>query len=95
MNYIMENEFSQTFEKNGAILLKDAFKEWVPKIIAGIERNLSSPSKYANENNVDSGRFFDDYCNWKVINEFQDFIFNSNAAKIAAEVMNSKTAQFS
>ncbi len=90
----MENEFSQTFEKNGAILLKDTFKEWVPKIIAGIERNLSSPSKYANENNVDSGRFFDDYCNWKVINEFQDFIFNSNAAKIAAEVMNSKTAQF-
>ena len=51
----------QTFEKNGAILLKGVFKEWVPKIIAGIERNLSSPSKYANENNVDSGRFFDDY----------------------------------
>ena len=90
----MENEFSQTFEENGAILIKGIFKKWVPKIISGIEKNLSTPSQYANENNVDSGRFFDDYCNWRVISEFQDLILNSNAAKIAAEIMNSQTAQF-
>ena len=51
----MENEFSQTFEENGAILIKGIFKKWVPKIISGIEKNLSTPSQYANENNVDSG----------------------------------------
>ena len=94
MVYNMENDIAQTFEQNGVVLLKGAFKEWVPKIISGIEKNLSNPSKYASENDVDSGRFFDDYCNWTSISEFQDLIINSDASKIAAEVMNSDTAQF-
>jgi|TARA_B100001996_G_scaffold378228_1_gene362068 ectoine hydroxylase-related dioxygenase (phytanoyl-CoA dioxygenase family) len=90
----MDAKIIDNFEKQGAILLKGVFKEWVNKIISGIERNLVKPSKYANENNVKEGRFFDDYCNWTRIKDFKDFIENSEAAKIAAEIMKSTTAQF-
>ena len=34
--------------------------------------------------------FYDDYCNWNRIEEYKDFIFNSNIAKIAAQLMKSK-----
>ena len=63
----MDIKIIDNFEKQGAVLLKGVFKEWVNKIISGIERNLVKPSKYANENNVKEGRFFDDYCNLSLI----------------------------
>lgn len=90
----MNKSTIKDYEKNGAVLLKGIFKNWINKIAAGIEKNLAAPSQYASENDVKDGRFFDDYCNWEKIDEFEDFIRNSDAAKIVAKVMQSKTAQF-
>ncbi len=90
----MDATIVETFEKHGAILLKGVFRKWIPKITSGIEKNISNPSEYANENNVKEGRFFDDYCNWARISEFKDLVENSVAAKIAAQIMKSNTAQF-
>ncbi len=60
---------------------------------AGIERNLANPGPFGSENAVEQGRFFDDYCNWQRIPEFEQVIRDSPAGEIAANSMGSKTAQ--
>ncbi len=84
------------YERDGAVLLQGAFRDWVDVISAGIERNMRNPGPYAAENVADggTGRFFDDYCNWQRIPEFRDVILRSPAAELAAVLMRSGTAQF-
>jgi len=83
------------FEKNGAILIKGMFADWVDTIRAGIEKNMADPGPYAAENlnPGEPGRFFDDYCNWNRIAEFEEVIHHSNVGKIAAEIMRSQRTQ--
>ena len=61
-----------SFQRDGVVLIKGLFAEHVDTIRAGIERNMAEPGPYAAENlkSGDSGRFFDDYCNWTRILEF-------------------------
>jgi ectoine hydroxylase-related dioxygenase (phytanoyl-CoA dioxygenase family) len=36
------------------------------------------------------GVYFNDYCNWKKIPEFQEYIYNSPAAELAGNLMHSE-----
>ena len=82
------------FQENGCVYIPGAFVDWVEVIKAGIERNMAEPGEYASENAVTEGRFFDDYCNWTRIPEFERIVRESDAAEIAARAMRSKSAQF-
>lgn len=84
-----------TYQAEGAVLIKGLFANWVDEICAGIERNMQQPGEYAAENVAanDSGRFFDDYCNWTRIPEFEKIIRHSDAAEVAAELMLSNSVQ--
>jgi ectoine hydroxylase-related dioxygenase (phytanoyl-CoA dioxygenase family) len=84
-----------SFASDGAVFLPGLFKDWVAPLAAGIERNMREPGPYAAENLKpgESGRFFDDYCNWQRIPEFVEFARNSPAAEAAARLMQSATAQ--
>ncbi|WP_282609000.1 phytanoyl-CoA dioxygenase family protein [Pelagibius sp. Alg239-R121] len=84
------------YARDGAVHIPGLFAEWVDKIAAGIEHNMRAPGPYAAENvtDSDSGRFFDDYCNWDRIPEFKDIVKHSPAAEAAARIMRSKSAQF-
>ena len=84
------------FAAEGAVCLRGLFKDWLPVIEAGIERNLREPGPYASENTKagDTGRFFDDYCNWERIPEYRDLVLHSPAAEVAAAIMGSGSAQF-
>ncbi len=85
-----------SFQRDGVVLIEGLFVEHVDTIRAGIERNMAEPGPYAAENlkSGDSGRFFDDYCNWTRIPEFEEVLRNSPAAEVAADLMQSDTAQF-
>ena len=85
----------ETFQRDGVVLVKGLWKDWVPQITAGIERNMAEPGPYAAENLKpgEAGRFFDDYCNWERIPEFRDVIYNSDVAKVAASLMQSPRVQ--
>lgn len=83
----------EAFRRDGAIVLRGVFEGWIETIAAGIARNMAAPSQYASENAVTEGRFFDDYCNWPRIPEYEDVIRNSPAAAVAAAVMRSQAAQ--
>ena len=82
------------FQRDGACVLRGVFKDWVEVMAAGVARNMAEPGPYASENAVAEGRFFDDYCNWTRIAEYESVIRHSPAAQIAAQAMGSQTAQF-
>jgi ectoine hydroxylase-related dioxygenase (phytanoyl-CoA dioxygenase family) len=83
------------FEADGAILIRGLFRDWVDTIRAGIEKNMVDPGPYAAENlnPGEPGRFFDDYCNWSRIAEFEDVIRQSEVGRVAAEIMRSRRTQ--
>lgn len=84
-----------TYQSDGVVFLPGLFRDWIDTIIAGIEHNMREPGPYAAENTNagESGRFFDDYCNWNRIPEFEKIIFESAAAKTAAALMRSERVQ--
>jgi ectoine hydroxylase-related dioxygenase (phytanoyl-CoA dioxygenase family) len=57
--------------------------------------NMQAPGPYAAENLKpgETGRFFDDYCNWQRIPQFEQVIRNSAVAAVAADLMGSQTVQ--
>ncbi|WP_299352025.1 phytanoyl-CoA dioxygenase family protein [uncultured Shimia sp.] len=85
----------ETYKRDGVVFIKGLFAEHVDSLRAGIDRNMKNPGPYASENfkEGESGRFFDDYCNWQDIPEFRDVIANSAAAEVAAELMQSDSVQ--
>ena len=86
------------FQREGVILIKGLFCDWVDPLRAGLQRNMDSPDDYAFP--CDSvapggtGRFFDSYCNWHRMPEYTAFISESPAAAMAAQFMESSRAQF-
>ena len=86
----------EAYQRDGAVLVKGLFADWIDEIAQGIEQNMAEPGPYAAENLQDGerGRFFDDYCNWTRIPAFEEVIRKSNAASVAAQLMNSGEAQF-
>ncbi len=93
---MIDADIVDAYQLDGAVCLRGAFKEWIPVLEAGVERNMAEPGPYASENTKpgEPGRFFDDYVNWQRIPEFRQFITESGVARIAAEAMRSKKAQF-
>lgn len=83
------------FRRDGAVVIRGLWADWVDVIAAGIERNMAGPGPYAAENLKpgEGGRFFDDYCNWDRIPEFARVIRESPVAETAAALMGSRTVQ--
>jgi ectoine hydroxylase-related dioxygenase (phytanoyl-CoA dioxygenase family) len=83
------------YARDGAVLIKGLFADYVEMLRAGVARNMEQPGPYASENLKpgEAGRFFDDYCNWTRIPEFERVIKESAAGEVAAELMQSTTVQ--
>jgi ectoine hydroxylase-related dioxygenase (phytanoyl-CoA dioxygenase family) len=95
MAFALEDGITDAYRRDGAVVVRGLFADWVDTIAAGIERNLAAPGPYAAENlrPGETGRFFDDYCNWQRIPEFGEVIRRSPAAEVAAGLMGSKSVQ--
>ncbi len=83
------------FQRDGVVLIKGLFKDQVDQLRHGVERNMDAPGPYAsnNEKTGQTGRFFDDYCNWPRISEFEAAIKVSPVAEVAADLMQSDLVQ--
>lgn len=92
---IISQKHIDDFQEDGVCLVRGLLSKEVEAIRTGIDRNMSEPGEYAAENlkEGETGRFFDDYCNWQRISEFADVVHTSAAAQVAAELMKSQTAQ--
>ena len=96
MNIKLSEEQCLEYKNNGVVLIRNIFLPWVEKLKIGFEKVLKSPGPHARENVSanEKGSFFEDYCNWRRIDEFQEFIFKSPAAEIVGKLTNSKSIQF-
>ncbi|MDA9053192.1 phytanoyl-CoA dioxygenase family protein [Planktomarina temperata] len=83
------------FQRDGVIFVKGLFADHVETLRAGIARNMDAPGPYAAENlkSGEAGRFFDDYCNWTRIPEFETVLRESPAAAVAADLMGTQRVQ--
>ena len=92
---ILTKEQVNSYKQDGAIVLKDIFKPWINLLREGFEKVLKNPGPHARENtnSNESGRFFEDYCNWDRIPEFKKFAKESPAAQIIGEATDSKSIQ--
>ena len=92
---LINSSHIKSFQEDGVVLVKGLFKDFVDIIRDGINYNIKNPGPYSAENlhAGESGRFFDDYCNWSRIPQFKDVIFQSRVGEVAAALMSSKKVQ--
>jgi len=81
-NPILSQADIDTYQNDGVVLIKGLFADHVETLRAGVAHNIDNPGPYAAENLHDheKGRFFDDYCNWTRIPEFETVIRETQAA---------------
>ena len=89
------DQMVEDFQRDGVVLIKGLWADWVDDLRAGVARNMDAPGPYAAENLKpgEAGRFFDDYCNWTRIPEFEKVIRGSEVAPVAARLMQSNRVQ--
>ena len=95
MATMVTDEMIAAYQRDGVVLVKGLWRDWVEVLRAGIERNMADPSAQlmATLKPGEQGRFFDDYCNWSRIAEFEQVIRQSDVAEVAAQLMGSKRVQ--
>mgnify|MGYP001021119503 CR=1 FL=1 len=84
------------FARDGAVIIRQLFTpDEVALLRAGIDANLAAPSARAKvaSRADDPGRFFEDFCNWQDIAQFQRFIAESPAAWAAQRLMRSPSVR--
>ncbi len=84
-----------TYQTTGALLLKGAFAGYVDGVRAAIEENQASPSWRERTYRPDNGGapFFQDYVVWDQFYGYRALVRQSPMPKIAAGLMQSKTAR--
>ena len=92
----IDNKAINDFSKNGVVLCRGIFREWLDKLRVGVDKLIKNPSKRERSYTPEDGTapFFQDLVNWDRIPEFKDFIFKSNIGLHAAKLMNSKKSIF-
>ena len=92
---LITQDHIDTYQRDGVVLIKGLFADYVEPLRAGVAKNMAEPGPYASNNDKpgEAGLFFDDYCNWQRIAEFDEVIRASDVAEIGAQLMQSKTAQ--
>lgn len=95
MHALLSQSQIDQYQRDGVTIVRGLFAEEVELLRAGVARNIDAPGPYASENKKDgeTGRFFDDYCNWQRIPEFAEAIAQSPAAEVAADLMQSQSVQ--
>jgi ectoine hydroxylase-related dioxygenase (phytanoyl-CoA dioxygenase family) len=91
--FIQLDRLRPDFERDGAVCVRGAFsRHWLDILAGGMEENLANPGPWAKHYTADGkpGRFFGDYCNWRRIAGYRDFLLHSPAAEIAGTLMGSR-----
>lgn len=84
------------FARDGAVVIRGALTTAELEILGrGIETNLAQPGELAAVASAsdDPGRFFEDFCNWQRIAEYEHILRQSALPEIAAQLMQSRTAR--
>ncbi len=93
---VVTEELVDEYQRNGVVLLRGAFEDWIPALVRGAEFNAASPSPNVLTHRKDGepGRFLEDFCNWQRIPDYRAFVTDSPMGAIAGRLMRSGSAQF-
>lgn len=81
---------TDAYRRDGAIALRGVLTAGeVEALRRGVERNLAEPSEIA----IREGSFFEDFCSWERIPEFNEVIASSRLAAIARDLMGSESVR--
>ena len=91
---ITQNQIND-FQENGVVLLKGAFKDYVENARQAIEENKRNPSWRERTYHPEDGGapFFQDYVVWNQFDGYRALVKDSGMAKMAARLMQSKSAR--
>jgi len=87
----------ETYHRDGVLKLPGMFdKDWIEILNKGLDANIETPTRRSRIWYKDtSGRsMFYDHTAWQGIEEYKKFIFNSPAAQICGQLMDSATVNF-
>ncbi|MDE4135098.1 phytanoyl-CoA dioxygenase family protein [Phaeobacter sp. QD34_3] len=92
---LLTQDHIDQYQRDGVVVVRGLFRDQLELLRAGVEANMQAPGPYAsnNEKPGQTGRFFDDYCNWTRIPEFEEAIQASPVAEVAADLMQSDRVQ--
>jgi ectoine hydroxylase-related dioxygenase (phytanoyl-CoA dioxygenase family) len=93
---VPDTETVQAFARDGAVVVRGVFAEWIEALREGTRHVMQRPSPLERTYHPRDGsaRFFQDLCNWQRIAPYEDFVRHSKAAAVAASLMQSRTARF-
>jgi ectoine hydroxylase-related dioxygenase (phytanoyl-CoA dioxygenase family) len=90
-NFPVSEQIRNEYQENGAVVLRNVLScEMLDILERGVEYNLKHPSalaKIASSPECDPGEFFEDFCNWQRIPEYQIVLCESVLPQIAADLM--------
>ena len=92
----LSDEQVAQFQRDGAMCIRQLLSaDEIALLRAGIEANLAAPSPRAKiaSRPDDPGRFFEDFCNWQDIPQFERFIREAPLAIAAQRLMQSPTVR--
>ncbi|MBL8312050.1 MAG: phytanoyl-CoA dioxygenase family protein [Burkholderiales bacterium] len=84
------------YQRDGAVVIRNALTPAEVAVLArGIEANLAAPGPLAAvaSRTDDPGRFFEDFCNWQRIAEYESIMRDSALPAIAAQLMASRSVR--
>jgi ectoine hydroxylase-related dioxygenase (phytanoyl-CoA dioxygenase family) len=91
----IDQQTVDSFQRDGVVLLRGVFDEWIDTLRAGVDINMREPGPFGRDylDDGQEGRFFGDYCNWSRIEQYRAFMFDSPAPALAAGLMQSDSVR--
>lgn len=90
---LVSDETVFDFARDGVVVLRNVVSaEELRRLERGVAYNLAHPGPLAGvaSTDADPGRFFEDFCSWERIPEYQDFVRHSRLPAIAAQLIQSQ-----
>ena len=89
----MSSPVVEAFKRDGAVPIRGLLSSsQVETLRQGIDRNRADPGPLAQGHGADRS-FFEDFCNWERIDEYEAVIRDTALGELAAELMGSQTAR--
>lgn len=80
------------FSKNGVVVLRGVFTDWIDKLREGVHLNEQHPGPWFRNYTPDQtdGTFWGDFCNWQRLAPYRDFVEQGPIARIGKALMQSE-----
>lgn len=85
---------AEDYQRDGAVVLRGAVTSAeIATLRRGIDRVIAHPGPQAKvaSSPDDPGFFLEDFCRWRDVEEFSDFVFGSGLPAVAAQLMQSSS----